>query len=45
MRAVYCPVRWDALVDKSNEHLRAEHPQVAGPYNRDEILIMAFDLL
>jgi hypothetical protein len=32
----------DELVDKANEHLASEHPDMAGAYSRDEILFLAF---
>ena len=51
MKAMYCPCGErilgeddDDLVDKADEHLRTEHPQMAGKYSREEILILAFDL-
>jgi hypothetical protein len=32
----------DELVEKANEHLREQHPNIAGGYTRDEILFMAY---
>jgi hypothetical protein len=32
----------DDLVAKANEHLAAEHPDLAGAYTRDQILFMAY---
>jgi predicted small metal-binding protein len=32
----------DSLVEKANEHLEQEHPQMAGDYTREQILSMAY---
>jgi hypothetical protein len=32
----------DELVEKANAHLEKEHPNLAGTYTRDQILVMAF---
>jgi predicted small metal-binding protein len=31
----------DELVEKAQQHLEAEHPNLAGEYSRDQILFMA----
>jgi hypothetical protein len=31
----------DDLVEKANEHLEREHPELAGVYTREQILLMA----
>lgn len=51
MRAMYCPCGEriigtddDELVLRAQEHLRTAHPEMAGKYSREEILMFAFDL-
>jgi predicted small metal-binding protein len=32
----------DELVEKANDHLNREHPDLAGTYTREQILTLAF---
>jgi predicted small metal-binding protein len=32
----------DELVDLANAHLEKEHPEMAGSYTRDQILVMSY---
>jgi predicted small metal-binding protein len=32
----------DELVEKANAHLAEEHPELAGTYTRDQILVMSY---
>lgn len=51
MRGMYCRCGErivgpddDDLVNQAQEHLRAEHPELADKYAREDILLFAFDL-
>jgi hypothetical protein len=50
MKVVHCPCGQDvkaededSLVDRVNEHIAQDHPDLVGKYSREQILGMAHD--